>query len=477
MVRGVIYLVGAGPGAPDLISLRGLRALEAADVIVLDSLLPGGYLTELGITEDTRIVRRLQPGETRDSRDEILRSMVEHASAGRNAVRLKTGDPHVFGRSAEEIEFLGKSGIPWEVIPGMTAATAVPTAAGLPLTQRGVGRSFAAFTGRVSGGAENSELPRADTLLAFMSVKVLDSLVERLVRNGHAPSTRAAVVERGTMPWERRVFGKLCDMPELVRKQGISSPALLIIGEAARSGHTHPLILFTGLDPSRFRRLGELIHWPALEVQPTRTGPQAVAGAVRRLTNRARDWLVLTSPAGADLFFRRLRTAGLDVRALAGCRVAVAGRGTATVVGRHGVTADLVPTEAGSAGLLSDLPTEPGRVVLVQGEQAKAALQQGLERRAELVDRLALHTVRPHPELGRPLPQHEATYFTSPSGVRTYRDAYGPRAFTGRVWCIGEKTLAAVRGLGFNGEVVKPYGHENQDAKTAAVARAEATRP
>ncbi|MFO7958936.1 MAG: uroporphyrinogen-III C-methyltransferase [Candidatus Brocadiia bacterium] len=476
-MRGAIYLVGAGPGAPDLISLRGLRALEAADVIVLDSLLPGGYLTELGISEATRIVRRLRPGDTRDSHGEILRFMVGHASAGRSVVRLKTGDPHVFGRSAEEVKLLEKSGVSWEAIPGMTAATAVPTAAGLPLTQRGMGRSFAAFTGRVSGGAENSDVPRADTLLAFMSVGVLDSLVERLVRDGHPPSAPAAIVERGTMPWERRVFGELGDMPKLAREQGVSPPALLIIGEAARGPHNRPLILFTGLDPSRFRHLGGLIHWPALEVQPTRTRPQTVAGAVQRLTNRARDWLVLTSPAGADLFFCRLRTSGLDVRSLAGCHVAVAGQGTATVAGRHGILADLVPAEAGSGGLLSDLPTDLGRVVLVQGEQATASLQQVLQRRAELVDRLALHTIRPHPELGRPLPHHDAIYFTSPSGVRAYRDAYGPRAFAGSIQCIGDRTLAAVRGLGFDAEVVKPYGHENQDAKKTALGRAEKVRP
>ncbi len=480
MVRGVVYLVGAGPGAADLLSLRALRALQAADVIVWDNLLPGDFLCQLGLDGAGRTVRKLRSGETRTSHEKILRFMAEHARSGRTVARLKTGDPHVFGRSAEEVEFLKEAGVPWEVIPGMTAATAVPTTAGLPLTWRGEGRSFAAFTGRLAGGDETRSLPRADTLVAFMSVSVLGSLVERLMEEGHEPTTPAALVERGEMPWERRVLGELQQMPRLARQHGISSPALLVVGQAAepRGGlRNGPIVLFTGLDPTRFRRLGRLLHWPALRVQPTGTSPHAVVAAIEELREPETDWLVLTSPTGAESFFRALRAAGRDARAVAGCRVATAGRGTAAVALRCGIAPDLVPAEAGSAGLLAELPARCDRLVVVQGQQAGPRLQEGLERRAESLERLALHTVAPHEELGRPLPQHDVIYFTSGSGVRAYLQVYGAQAFQAEVWCIGEPTLRAIREAGFDGKVVTPYGQEGQDAPSQALGRPETAGP
>ncbi len=244
---GKVYIVGAGPGAPDLISVRGCRALRTADVVLIDRLLAPTFLDQLDIPSAEKTVEWLGDHRPPWSQARINERLVHHARSGRTVVRLKGGDPFVFGRGDAEIEHLDAQGIAWEVIPGCTSATAVLTAAGFPLTRHGRGRSFAVATARLVGGGLPDAFPHADSLVILMGVGVLDQCVQRLLADGWAPETPAAVIERGTLPGERRVTGALSAIHSLAARAGVASPALIVIGEAARQiaafdgGRTIPL--------------------------------------------------------------------------------------------------------------------------------------------------------------------------------------------------------------------------------------------
>lgn len=230
---GKVYLVGAGPGAPDLISLRGLRALKSAEVILADRLLPRTFLSELGISTAEKLVEWLGDQQAHWPQERINRTMLFHARAGKLVVRLKNGDPFVFGRGDAEAEYLSQQGIAWEVIPGPSACTAALSAVGLPLTRRGKGRSFAVATARLAGGAVPDAFPRADSLVILMGAGVVQQVVGRLLADGWAADTPAALVERATLPGQRRVQGTLEQMPALAQQAAVGAPALLVVGCAA----------------------------------------------------------------------------------------------------------------------------------------------------------------------------------------------------------------------------------------------------
>ena len=466
---GKVYIIGAGPGSPDLITLRGLRALRQADVVIADGLVPRTYLDRLGVAADHKTIRWLGDGDERRSQAEINELMLRAATEARVVARLKCGDPFVFGRGGEEIDFLDEHGVPWEVIPGLSACIAAPSNAALPLTDRRQGSSFAAVTARCSGGGLNPRFPRADSLVVFMGVAVLEEVARQLVREGWAPGTPAAVIERATLPWEQRVTGPLERIAKAAAEHNVRSPAVLLVGAVASHRDARPRILYTGLDPTNFRALGDVIHWPALRVVPDEDGRRSLPAALSGLQGARFDWIIFSSRVGVQSFFAELETHGLDARVLAACRIAVVGAGTELLLREHGVRADVVPREPGSLGLLERIPYGTAGVLLVQGTHAPASLQDELSRRGCRVARLALHRVEPNPELGRPLPQHDVIYFTSPSGVRAYWDTYGGPAFEGEVWSIGDVTLRQIKELGFDGKVVSPHVPRDENATVAAV--------
>lgn len=332
----MIYLVGAGPGAPDLISVRGYRALCRADVVLADRLVPRTFLQELGIPSTGKTIRWLEDDAGRWSQAEINRWLVHHAQAGKVVARLKGGDPFVFGRGDVEIEYLSAQGVPWEVIPGCSSATAVPTAAGLPLTRHGQAHSFAVATARVAGGAIAGSFPRADSLVILMGAGVLHQVVARLLADGWPADTPAAVVERGTLPWERRVTARLSQLGPAAEDAGIGSPAVIVVGGAARPGvgTRRRRILFTGSNPADARCWGEVLHWPALESAPDgrSAGPHPELG--RPLP--AHDVICFDAPAGMRAYWSVYGQAAFQAEVW--CLDAA----TRRTLARHGIQARLV---------------------------------------------------------------------------------------------------------------------------------------
>ncbi|MEM7351061.1 MAG: uroporphyrinogen-III C-methyltransferase [Acidobacteriota bacterium] len=228
---GTVYLVGAGPGDPDLITVRGLRCLQQAEVLLYDRLLHPALLDEA--PRARKIFVGKAPGRPGIGQAAIHRLLIEHARKGYRVVRLKGGDPFIFGRGGEEAEALHAAGIPWEVVPAVSSACGVPARAGIPLTHRELARSFAVVTAHRTDGSDLdwSALAGIDTLVVLMGVAALPTVARQLIRHGRDPRTPAAIIARGTLPDERRVSGTLADLPMLAAEALIRSPATIVIGQ------------------------------------------------------------------------------------------------------------------------------------------------------------------------------------------------------------------------------------------------------
>ena len=311
MPAGKVFLIGAGPGSPDLLTVRGLRALREATWIIADSILPEDYLDGLGIAASTRVTR-LEHGDTRDHYDEIMARMVGAVEQGQIVARLKSGDPFVFGRGCEEIEFLAARSVQWEVVPGISVCTAGATLAALPLTSRDRGRSFAVVTARCSGGGLNRTFPLADSLIVFMGAGVLQEVADGLARDGWAPETPAAILSRVSLAWERRCIGRLEDIAAMAAENHIVSPAIVIVGAAAAGENMlppRPRILLAGDHPEEYAHLGEVIHWPATVAEPVVPADPRPGSAFRATRRRAVRLDRIQRPDEYSLLFQRTGSA------------------------------------------------------------------------------------------------------------------------------------------------------------------------
>ncbi|MGW8256813.1 MAG: uroporphyrinogen-III C-methyltransferase [Thermoguttaceae bacterium] len=454
MSIGRVYIVGAGPGAPELISLRGFRALLAADAVLIDRLLSPRFLDDLGLASTGRTVHWLGQDPLRMSQSEINEWLVSQARSGRIVVRLKGGDPFVFARGEEEAAALSAAGIPWEIIPGASAATAVPTASGYPLTRHGRGRSFAVATARIIGGDLPNAFPQADSLVIMMGTASLELVTNRLLAEGWSPRTPAAAIESGTAAWERRVEGQLTDIHEKARQGGLAAPATLVLGEAAstrREYRQRPTVLFTGLDPTGFHWLGHLLHWPATQLIDNEPGQRELLAALPRLAARGYEWLVLTDKQAVHSLMANLYNQGWDTRKLSSTRIAALDS-VASRLKEFGLLAD---TTGNASSLVHCMSLEPGQSVLVlQGTHVPQPLGAALAASEARATAVQLYRLLPHAELGRPLPNYDVIYFVSPSAVRAYHQTYGLAAFHRQVWCIGEQTQQVLRQIGVESLIV-----------------------
>lgn len=235
-MTGIVYLVGTGPGDPELITVRGLKRLQQADVVIYDRLVNEALLDEAPPWAE-RIFAGKAPGCHTMRQEDINTLLVERAQAGQSVVRLKGGDPFVFGRGGEEAAACAEAGVPWEVVPGISSALAAPACAGIPVTHRGVSGSFAVVTGHRAPDQDDvdwASLSGVDTLIVLMGVERLPHIVSRLTGFGRAPDTPVAIIERSTLPEERIVVGALSDIVDQVTAAGIASPAVIVVGEVVR---------------------------------------------------------------------------------------------------------------------------------------------------------------------------------------------------------------------------------------------------
>ncbi len=371
---GVAYLVGAGPGDPGLMTRRALALIAAADVVLYDRLIPDGALD--GARDDAELVYvGKAPGANAMEQSEIEALMVERVRAGRSVVRLKGGDPFVFGRGGEEAEALAAAGLEFEIVPGVTAGVAAPAYAGIPVTHRDDASAVAFITGH-----EDPEKPETaldwealarfpGTLVLYMGVKNLPLIAERLAAAGRDPAEPAAAIERGTYPGQRTVSATLAELPAAVADAGLHAPAILLFGPVAarreaiawlerRPLHGKRVVVTraraqaSGL-ATRLRDLGaEVVELPAIRIEPT-LDTDEVRDAVAALHTYA--LVCLTSPNGVRLLFEAMAAQGRDARALANATVAAIGPGTADALRHNGVIADIVPEKFVAEGLIEAL--------------------------------------------------------------------------------------------------------------------------
>jgi uroporphyrinogen III methyltransferase/synthase len=411
--RGIVYLVGAGPGDPGLLTRRGAEVLAGADVVVYDHL-ASPRLLELAPPSALRVCAGKSIGHCTLSQPEINRVLTEHARAGRTVVRLKGGDPYVFGRGAEEAEHLRAEGVGFEVVPGVTAAVGVTAYAGVPLTHRNAASAVAFVTGH-----DDPESPvgrsRLDwsalarfpgTLVVYMGVTRLGALCRTLIRLGKPADTPAALIESGTLPRQRTVVATLADLPAAVADAGLGPPALLVVGEvvtrrpALRWFEDRPLF---GQRVVITRPAGEADHSAAaLEalgaevlVAPTVTigPPDDLAPLDRALDLLGEfDWLVFTSGNGVRFFLDRLDARGRDLRALGHLKLAAIGPATAEALARYRLKPDLVPDEFRSEALASALAGRAAgqRVLLARADRGRTVLKDELQRVAR-VEQVAVY--------------------------------------------------------------------------------------
>ncbi len=406
-----VYLVGAGPGDPGLITVRGAELLARADVVVFDRLAHPSLL-DLAPAEADRIDVGKAPGRVAMDQDGINATLVEHGLAGRLVVRLKGGDPFVFGRGGEEAEALIGAGVPFEVVPGITSAIAAPAYAGIPVTHRGLSTHVTIVTGHEdpAKGSTDTDWPAlaraGGTLVILMGAGRLETIVDLLMANGRAPETPVAAVRWGTRAEQSTTRATLATITAL----GVSSPSAIVVGPVAGLDlawfEARPLfgrrIVVTRAREqasalrTRLEELGaEVIELPTIAIEPLPVARPDLDGLT---------WLVFTSANGVAGFFARgLGERGLDARALGTVRVAAIGPGTADALARVGIEPDLVPERFVAESLLEAFPPalRGERVLLARAEQARDVLPEGLVRLGYRVDVLPVYrtiTATPDPE-------------------------------------------------------------------------------
>jgi uroporphyrinogen III methyltransferase/synthase len=458
-----VFLVGAGPGDPGLLTVRAVELLGSADVVLYDRLIAPAALTHARPDAELVYVGK-QGGGPQMPQEEIDRLLVEHGRSGRRVVRLKGGDPFVFGRGGEEALVLRAAGVEFEIVPGVTAGVAAPAYAGIPVTHRGLASGVAFVTGHEDHDKPESALDWAalarfpGTLVFYMGVRALPRIAERLQAEGRPAEEPVAVVERGTLPGQRTVLATLADVAERAAAEGIRAPAVTLVGPVAalrgdlawlerRPLHGRTVAVTRARAQAsplaaRLRELGaEVIEAPAIRTEAL---PAEIPDLARY------DLLVATSPNGVRELFARLREAGRDARHLSGLRVAAMGPGTARAFEEHGITADIVPRRSVAEGLVVELESvEVGRVLIPRGREGRDVLPDALRARGAEVEVVALYETVPEPlepEAIAAIAQADYVSFTSASTVRHLLAAAGPQALDGpRLASIGPATSAELR--------------------------------
>jgi uroporphyrinogen III methyltransferase / synthase len=450
------YLVGAGPGEPGLLTARAIELIGRADVILHDRLIPAEALAHARPDAQIVDVGKVGGGE-QTPQEETTRLLVEHARAGREVVRLKGGDPFVFGRGGEEAQALRAAGCAFEIVPGVTAGVAAAAYAGIPVTHRGLASAVAFVTGHEDPDKEETAIDWAalaafpGTLVFYMGVRQLPRIAERLVAHGRDAAEPAAVIERGTLPEQRVVTATLGRLGEVEAR----APAVTVVGPVAALRDdlawcaTGPLAgvsvavtraraQASGL-AAQLRALGAtVVEAPAIRIEPLGAELPDVGGY---------DLLVLTSPNGVEELFRHVR----DARALAGPTIAAIGPGTAAALRLRGVEADLVPERAIGEGLVEALAGQTfGRALIARAQEARDVVPDALRAAGTEVDVVALYRTVAEPlsddTRARALGADWAT-FASASAVRHFHAAAGTLDGP-RLASIGPVTTAALRELG-----------------------------
>jgi uroporphyrinogen III methyltransferase/synthase len=498
--KGSVALVGAGPGDPGLLTLRGRELLEHADVVVIDRLAPLALLAYCKAGVEVVDAGKAPHGEGM-TQDGINALLVAHAKDGKHVVRLKGGDPFVFGRGGEEAEACVKARIPWEVVPGVTSAVAVPAYAGVPVTHRGRTQDFAVVSGHVDPSAPDSTVDwRAlatgpGTVVLLMGVEKIGKIAAKLIEHGKAGDTPVAMTQWGTTARQKTVVADLNTIEEAANAAGMKAPAVTVVGEVVKLRdklnwyESRPLFGMTVLVPRTRQQAGTLsyevralggspLEVPTIAIEPPRN-PEPMRRAVSGLVQGRYQWVAFTSVNAVRAVREGLESVGLDPRSLADVKIAAVGDATVEALREWGLRADLVPDAAMSSEELGKAwpPYDPqldflDRVLLPRADIATEALVSAVKAKGWAVDEVtAYRTVRAQPPADEVKAavrngDVDAVVFTSSSTVKNLVALCGKPHERTLVAAIGPQTAAAAREAGLRVDV------ESKVATVAAVTKA-----
>lgn len=484
-MTGIVYLVGAGPGDPGLLTLRGAELLVTCDAVVFDALANPALLALANVAERETAVELHDVGKRGGAaesakQDEINALLVRLGREGKRVVRLKGGDPLVFGRGSEEAQALAEAGVSFEIVPGVTAGIAAPAYAGIPVTHRGAATSVTFVTGHEDPTKDHTTvdwqaLARAGgTIVLYMGVKTLPNIVAALIAGGMSSDTPAAAVQWGTHPRQRTVTATVSTLADAIREAGLTAPVITVIGPVVdlrgeiawfdrrplfgkRIVVTRAQAQASALTERLAAAGAEVIEMPATRIEPC-----DLAGLRDALGDIAAfDWIVFTSQNAVQVAWDALRAMGLDARAFAGVKIAAVGPMTADALLQHGLAVDVVPERFVAEGLLDALRSREdvrgARVLYVAGEGARETLERGLIGAGASVERVTAYrsvvdgtdadSLKARLDRG----DVDLATFTSASSVRAFVDLVGAeRARRVPAASIGPITTEAARDAGLD---------------------------
>jgi len=419
MNRGKVFIVGAGPGDPMLITLKAMESIRSADVIFYDNLINKKLLDYA--REDAELVYSgKEAGRHSLKQDEINELIIKKAKEGKKTVRLKGGDPFIFGRGGEEVSALVRKNIPFEIIPGISSAMAVPAYAGIPLTHRDYASSVAIISGH-GKGSDNSDSSLkkileevrnfTGTIVILMPVRNIKKIFTGLIKQGRDPETPVAVIMSGTTPFQKTLTGTLGEILSKTGKSGLTSPAIVVIGEVVTLRKSldwyerKPLfgkkVLVTSprsslLEINRYltHAGSEVIELPAIKVSPVKSY-EGIDKEIERIEKY--HWIIFTSKNGVDIFMKRFAAKGRDIRELKGIRICTIGERTAERLRNYNINADLVPEKYTSEAIIEGLKKidlKGKRILLPRSQNGGKALPEKLKKMGANVCEIATYKIQ-----------------------------------------------------------------------------------
>ncbi len=459
-MKGKVYLIGAGPGDYRLLTLKACDCLKQADTVVYDRLADARILQYAPQDAEYIYVGKASSQHTM-TQDKICQLLVDLAKEGKTVVRLKGGDPFVFGRGGEEALLLQENDLPFEIVPGVTSAISVPAYAGIPVTHRGIAASFAVVTGHEDPTKDNSDInwqqlaTATDTVVFLMGVANLPKITAKLMENGRSGDTPVAIIRWGTKAQQQVWASTVAEAAEMAKREQIKPPCIFLVGNVVKlreklawfdNPQLKPLfgkrILVTRSRAQASRLTAGLedlgadcLEAPAIRIQPPADNYAALDKAIGSLADF--DWIIYTSANGVEHFFSRLSEAGLDSRSLCGKKICAIGSATAQALEKHGIKADIVPKEYRAEGILSAMYgklKEGDKVLLPRAAEARSILPEELKRQgADVVVATAYETVAGEAD-GMALSEElangsiDAVTFTSSSTVKNLLKLLGDNA-------------------------------------------------
>lgn len=473
----MVYLIGAGPGDAGLLTVKAKEILETAEVIIYDKLANEKILNYAPLESEKIYVGKAAGNHTL-TQDEINKLLVEKGAEKKVVVRLKGGDPFVFGRGGEEAIFLRENKIDFEIIPGVTSAISVPAYAGIPVTHRGVATSFTVITGHEDPTKPESTInwekisTGANTLIFLMGMANLAQITAKLIENGRDKKTPAAVIHQGTKAAQKVLITTLENAAADVEKNNFKPPAIFVVGEVVNLREKIQwfdnkilfgkkiLVTRTREQASKLTKqlenLGaEVIEFPTIKISPPSDNFQSLDAAIKNLS--AFDWIIFTSANGVEKFFERMKIFKLDARIFYNAKVAAIGTATAEKLSDFGIIADLIPKEFRAEGLIDALKdkVDGKKILIARAEVAREILPRELEKFGAKVTVVPAYKTENSSSLF-PLPSSlDLITFTSSSTVENFVAAVGKDfLMKAKTAAIGPITAETLKKFGVDADIV-----------------------